>query len=784
VQALDVSREKDFQIRYLHCASCCITFFVLALLAGSVLLSGDAPSHPYKIPFFLTLSFQLLSSLVVCKAFASIDRRPDIFNPDGKVLEREFTRSLWSRYSYSWSTEIMDLAGSKSIDVAELPAMNAKVRAKDTRDSFKGIGLKPNVSLWLRIFWAFRGQLFYQWVLAFIGCVVDILPQLAMLKILQYLESRQEFAIDPKAWIWVVGLLFGSLLETVLDYRMSWMAWTNLSIPIRSTLTSLLFDKLMRVKDCKEPPAEERKSQGKQVGEDAAKATAASKGEPEKKKAAPAGESNVINMFAVDSNQVGRFGAFCQLYVKFVAKTVVSMVFLWKLIGWESLAIGMVAIAITYPINNIITKRFRKFQKDLMATRDKKTKLISEALLGIRQIKLSGMEQEWTQKINVLREEELTKLWRTLYTNILMQFVASISPILLTASSLATYSYLHADLSPSIAFTALGVFMQLQGVMRMLPMLMVMGINAKVACDRINKFLQSPEKPQNTSFGSSIKFEDVSVSFPSNSFSNQEEREEDGSETPESRFVLRDMNLSFPNSSLSIISGPTGSGKSLILSAILGEADVLAGYITVPPSLPEKQRFNDKATAVDWIIPSAIAYVSQTPWIENATVKENILFGLPFDEIRYNKVIDACALRPDLDMFDDGDLTEVGAQGISLSGGQKWRLTLARALYSRAGILVLDDVLSAVDTHVGKHIYNKALLGELATGRTRILATHHVSLCLPGAEYIVRLSSRGVVEFAGMVQELKKATNGNQILDVGILYFSMDDKSMLTLSVL
>jgi len=236
------------------------------------------------------------------------------------------------------------------------------------------------------------------------------------------------------------------------------------------------------------------------------------------------------------------------------------------------------------------------------------------------------------------------------------------------------------------------------------------------------------------------------------------------------RFILRDLNLSFPSNSLSIISGPTGSGKSLLLAAILGEVDVLGGYITVPPSLPAKQRFDDKATAVDWIIPSAIAFVSQTPWIENATIKENIIFGLPFDENRYNKVIDACALTTDLHIFDDGDSTEVGSQGISLSGGQKWRLTLARALYSRAGILILDDVLSAVDAHVGKHIYNNALLGELATGRTRILATHHVALCLPRAEYTVRLSARGVVDYAGLVRELGDVIADDKTLAVSNLY--------------
>jgi len=221
------------------------------------------------------------------------------------------------------------------------------------------------------------------------------------------------------------------------------------------------------------------------------------------------------------------------------------------------------------------------------------------------------------------------------------------------------------------------------------------------------------------------------------------------------RFTLRNITLQFPNKALSVISGPTGSGKSLLLAAILGEVDLHEGSIIVPRAPPEHDFFDDKATAEDWIIPSAIAFVSQQPWIENATIKNNILFGLPFDATRYEKTIKACALLRDIDMLEDGDQTEVGAQGITLSGGQRWRVTLARAIYSRAGILILDDVFSALDAHVGRDIYDNALMGELSANRTRVLATHHVSLCLPRAEYAVKLSARGSLEFAGSVKELQ-----------------------------
>ena len=388
-----------------------------------------------------------------------------------------------------------------------------------------------------------------------------------------------------------------------------------------------------------------------------------------------------------------------------------------------------------------------------MKARDAKTKVITEALNGIRQIKFSATESQWADKIYGVRENELGKLWNTQKNNTIMILGNSIAPVLLVALALSTYAYIHGELLPSVAFTALGVFMQLEGVLGMTPFLLVMGLNAKVSSDRIDSFLQSDERPETTYPGDSIVFDDASVSFPS-----------DSKEPKDDRFVLRSLSLNFPDNSLSVISGPTGSGKSLLLAAILGEVELLSGSIRVPRPPPLNQRYDSKATSDNWILPTASAFVSQTPWIENATIKDNIRFGLPLNEDRYNKVLEACALTKDLEMFEDGDSTEVGAQGISLSGGQKWRLTLARALYSRAGILILDDVFSAIDAHVGKEIYENALMGELAEGRTRILVTHHVSLCLPRAKYAVSLSAQGTVEHAGLVDELRTSGNLEEIL--------------------
>lgn len=468
-------------------------------------------------------------------------------------------------------------------------------------------------------------------------------------------------------------------------------------------------------------------------------------------KSSKGSQQDIVTLFAVDCEAIAVFGRENSEYVNTAGKLLVTVVFLLHLIGWQSLCAGMVAIAILFPINKSLGERYGKKQKLLMKARDKKTITITEALQGIRQIKFSALEKQWTEKLEEVRENELSMLWKTRVINMYMSVASEFTPVLLTAFSLTTYSLINGRLLPSVAFTAISLFLELHGIVAFIPYLMVAAINAKVSCDRIDAFLRSPNKPEIVHPGESIAFQKASVTFPS-----------DFEDPAEDRFTLRDLDLQFPNEALSVISGPTGSGKSLLLAAILGEVRLLSGYIQVPKAT--EQRFDSNATAADWIIPSSISFVSQIPWIENATIRDNILFGLPYDPIRYQKVLNACALSQDLRIFEDGDQTEVGAQGISLSGGQKWRLTLARAFYSRAGIIIMDDVFSALDAHVGRHIYESAIMGELSTGRTRILVTHHVSLCLPRAKYAVRLSASGVVEHAGLIEELRQTGSLDEIL--------------------
>ena len=402
-----------------------------------------------------------------------------------------------------------------------------------------------------------------------------------------------------------------------------------------------------------------------------------------------------------------------------------------------------------------------------MKFRDQKMSVVTECLNGIRQIKFSALERQWQDKIGEKRRQELKTQWRVFRYDVCLIAIWIMGPVMLSAVSLTVYAILTGELSASIAFTTLAILGQIEGTLAIIPELTTDAVDAWVSIKRIEEYLNAPEKVDCTTPSDGISFEGASIAWPS-----------DSQEDDPDRFVLRDVNLRFPNKELSVISGKTGSGKSLLLASILGEVDKLAGTIKVPKGPSMVDRFDHKATKGNWIVDGSVAFVAQIPWIENATIKDNILFGLPCDTGRYKKVLSVCALEKDLDMLPDGELTDIGANGINLSGGQRWRISFARALYSRAGILVLDDIFSAVDAHVGRHLFEEALTGELGAGRTRILVTHHVQLCLSRTKYSVLLGE-GTVAHAGFVADLQRSGSLADFLKLEDDSEKQDESSMI-----
>lgn len=683
-----------------------------------------------------------------------LPRKPDLFL-NGKLVDRELSVSALGRFTFSWANSLLAFAvKNKTLSLTDLPKLRAEKRTDRLREHFENS--RGNLKIWKALVVAHWRSLLFQLVLTFVLCVLSFGPQTALFNILRSLEARDLDSWHPvQALIWVFALGGLMLLQSSIEAWVFWSVCSKLFVPIYAELSATVFAKSMRRKDAKHAK-KAKKADDARASTKALLAADLEDEEEDDEASLKKSRQSIINLAAVDARRISDFTSFSYLIPLSVMKVVIGCTFLVQILGWKPAFSGMAVSVLITPLNIYAAKRFTNAQDRLMKLRDSKMAIVTEVLQGIRQIKFSALEEQWQKKIGQARESELNALWISFLFDVVLMAIWILGPLGLSAVSLTVYALIHGGLSASVAFTAMSIFGSLELSLAILPEIIADGLEAKISADRIGVYMASEEKIVNTVPADTISFEAASVAWPADQSQLVDDDQED-------RFTLRELDIKFPPKGLSVISGRTGSGKSLLLSSILGECDVLQGTIKVPVPPPIKARFDHLANSENWIIDTAIAYVAQIPWIENATIRSNILFGLPYNQVRYQNVLIACALKKDLEMLPDGDLTDIGANGVNLSGGQRWRVSFARALYSRAGILVMDDIFSALDAHTGRYVYQNALTGELGKGRTRILVTHHVELCLPRTDYSILLEN-GCVKYAGTIDELRKSNHLDDIL--------------------
>ena len=430
----------------------------------------------------------------------------------------------------------------------------------------------------------------------------------------------------------------------------------------------------------------------------------------------------IINLIAVDATKIQE----ALTYVTFLWVSPfhvgLTTYFTWQVIGPAVLA-GLGVLLAAIPLNGLDFYYMEKFQTRQMDHKDMRVKLINEILTGMKVLKMYSWEKPFIEKIGEIRQVELHSMKWVQYLDAFLFFTWNSAPFLVAVSSFITYIYIDPEnnvLDAKTAFVSLSLFNTLQAPFFLIPYAVQCVVQASVSVTRINKFLNSEElDPNNTTsdeMGPSI--------IAKNAYFTWGER----TDVP----VLKNLNFSVKKGSLVAVVGRVGSGKSSLLSALLGEMQRTNGFVNIGKS---------------------IAYVSQQAWIRNMTLKNNILFQKQLNNNFYNKVIQCSALEADLEQLTGGDQTEIGEKGINLSGGQKQRVNLARAIYANKEIYLLDDPLSAVDSHVGKHIFEK-VLGEkgMLSKKTRILVTHAISY-LPLMDNIIVMKDGSISEI-GTYQEL------------------------------
>ena len=651
-------------------------------------------------------------------------------------------------------------AKNRSLGYDDLHEIDHENRSRELRREFEAVGSKDK--LWKTVFWSRKWIFVQQWTLQAIVSITDFFPQIVLYFVLKTLEARDEGKdVALTSWLLVLGLGVAIVCSNWLEAWMFFITFMKIGVPVYEQLSAVVFGKAIRRKDVKgtgKKQDDEHKANGVLNGEVVVNKGAGQKGEdrvPEDDDDDAdfqKSKQSTINLVGVDSKRIADFATFNYVFLGSAIKLIFAISFLSKLIGPIPLLAGLAGPALITPLNVITAKRYAAAQDDLMKYRDQKMAVVTEALQGIRQIKFSALERNWYDKILESRKRELKTQWKVFIYDTTLISIWIFGPVMLSAIALTTYVLIYHQLTASVAFTTLSVFDAIEMTLAVIPEMITELVDAMVSANRVQEYLDAPERVEGTKPGETVSFRDTTIAWPSDDPSNEE-----------NQFTLQGLDITFPKKELSVISGRTGSGKSLMLASIIGEADILDGELFVPKPPSSGERYDAQANRRDWIIESSVAFVAQIPWIENATIRDNILFGLPLDNERYQKTLNACALTKDLEMLQDGELTDIGANGINLSGGQKWRVSFARALYSRAGILVLDDIFSAVDAHVGRHLYEEALTGELGRNRTRILVTHHVALCIPRTTYSVLLSN-GTVEVAGKTEELRRSGKLKSIL--------------------
>lgn len=749
------------------CTGSSTLLLALAIAVENVSL-WQSSVNPLPPKLHLTLSLvQLISAVVLTFAGFLIPRRPDVYS-NGTVVDRQNTTSFLSFITFSWAAPILTYAVKhRGLDYTDLAEVPYEARSRNLRHQFDAV--KKQDALWKTLFFSHKWTFISQWTLQTITSITQFLPQLALYYILRTLEARDKGQdVGLQAWLLVLALGASNTISSWLEARLFYIIFMKLGVPIYEQLSAVVFGKALRRKDVK-GAGKKKENEGdenisdttllngeavvnKDVGKHAEASAPKAEADEGEDEDFQKSKQSTINLVGVDSKRIADFATYHDIFLGSVVKVLVSFTFLIKLIGPIPLLAGLAAPALITPINIFTARRYGVAQDDLMKYRDQKMAVVTEALQGIRQIKFSALERNWYEKLLETRRKELKTQWKVFKYDTTLISIWIFGPVVLAAVALTTYAIINKELTASVAFTTISVFESIEMTMAIIPEMVTDLLDAIVSARRIQDYLDAPERKQYTTPGDKIAFRDATIAWPS-----------DDAKTEMDQFTLNGIDLEFPAKQLTVISGRTGSGKSLLLASIIGEAEILNGTLQVPHAKPAEERFDASANKGNWYLDTSIAFVAQIPWIENATIRDNILFGLPHDERRYQDVLSACALRKDLEMLSDGDLTDIGANGINLSGGQKWRVSFARALYSRAGILVLDDIFSAVDAHVGRHLFEEALTGELGKGRTRILVTHHVALTLQRTDYSVLLSN-GAVQLAGKTEELRKTGKIRAIL--------------------
>ncbi|KAK3829900.1 MAG: ATP-binding cassette transporter 1 [Linnemannia elongata] len=616
--------------------------------------------------------------------------------------------NIFSIASFHWVTPLMRKGYAKPLTMNDLWGLRKEDQSKNVSDTFASAWekeLKKQHPSLLRALATAFGKPFYiagVWKMA--NDILGFMQPVLLREMLRFVMSYKTEDPQPlyRGYTIAILMFICSLSQTTVLHQYFHLCFRT-GMHIRAGLVTAIYQKSLRLSNSAR--------QEFTVGE-------------------------IVNHMSIDAQRVQDLVSYLHVVWSGLFQIGIALYLLFDTMSWAIFA-GVAIMILTIPLNARLSVFMKNFQQQQMKNKDTRIKLMNEILNGIRVIKLYAWEGTFLQKVLTVRNDhELATMKKIGYLSAVQSFTWACTPFLVSLATFTVYALvLKKPMTTDIVFPSISLFNLLQFPLAMFPSVISSSIEAYVALGRVYKFLTSAEVDPNA----------IIVEDRRRSGSNQDASDKYSLLVTDASYswyknsdpVISNINIAIKKDCLLSVIGRVGSGKSSLIAALCGDLERVSGEVRIRGS---------------------VAFVPQQAWIMNDTLRANILFGNRYDPHYYQKTIEACCLQQDFDMLLGGDMTEIGERGINLSGGQKARISLARAVYARADIYLFDDPLSAVDAHVGKTIFDKVVgpKGMLA-GKTRVFVTHQIQY-LSQSPQIMMLRDGKVVE-QGNFQELmaKKA---------------------------
>ncbi|PVU90006.1 hypothetical protein BB559_004831 [Furculomyces boomerangus] len=767
-------------------------FVCNSLVATAILITDFGKTQPIfgslniiKILSASTLVISVLSIFVIQHNDRKVESIPENINN-----KNYFEANFISLLTYSFMNKIVELGKKRLLIITDLFDLPQSISPSEMALVFEREWIKVQskseyISVIKTILFIFWKKILLIGLLSLASSFFYIIQPIILGLLINFLSeySPENTSSLKNGYIYAISLFLVEILQLIILQKNSNIQ-NMLTIQIRGCLVPNIYKKTLTLK----PEYLKKNSIGK-----------------------------IVNTMNVDTNRIARFISSINQIWYIPVQIISSLVLLYINIGYSTIG-GILAFLLIIPLNGKLIQLSRKSNRAISKHRDERIKKINELVQGIKMIKFFSWEEPIKSVVEDIRNNrELAALKTSGEIHSLTVFVNSITPVIISGVVFGSY-YLFdnqskGSMDAELIFVTLLLLNRLREPLRRGPFILAAYIESSISVERVHDILSaaSIKSPQtklqpntdktillettHSGYGSVSKIESTNsinlhldcsdtdsitktkkiLSINSNcSNVTQNQSEQDGYIIANKHQVSTDqplydvtcenakfawdshdldgiqLNFKIKRGSLVGVVGKVGSGKSSLINAILGEMDLVSGHMSLN---------------------GTIGYTPQVPWLMNTSLRDNIIFGCPFEREFYEKVINACALTTDIESFPAGDMTEIGERGINLSGGQKARISLARAIYSQADIYILDDPLSAVDAHVGNHLFHHVIgPSGILKGKTRIVVTHAI-------HFIPRFDSVIIFDEKKMIFNGPFEGGANVVLDKLGLYQENNNES-------